>query len=103
METGRSLRETLWPNTRFNGAHRLSAMETPRLAVEGGNIAPLQWGHRLSAMETSSPPTRATRSTGCFNGATAFRRWKLASLAFIAWDLILLQWGHRLSAMETGR
>ena len=38
----------------------------------------LQWGHRLSAMETGSerpgPPTGICHS---FNGATAFRRWKL--------------------------
>ena len=38
----------------------------------------LQWGHRLSAMETSSP----------------------ASL--VGWSNAL-QWGHRLSAMETSR
>ena len=45
----------------------------------------LQWGHRLSAMETR------------FNGATAFRRWKRVRLCLTR----LLQWGHRLSAMET--
>ena len=37
---------------------------------------PLQWSHRLSAMETREQ-THAIRSAdGRFNGATAFRRWK---------------------------
>ena len=36
----------------------------------------LQWGHRLSAMETArSVPSLATPCTS-FNGATAFRRWR---------------------------
>ena len=35
----------------------------------------LQWGHRLSAMETCSSCLWAYRRRG-FNGATAFRRWK---------------------------
>ena len=41
-----------------------------------GGCVLLQWGHRLSAMETgrSTQPTEAAR---------------------------ILQWGHRLSAMET--
>ena len=33
--------------------HRLSAMETSRIGGDGNLLAsPLQWGHRLSAMET---------------------------------------------------
>ena len=88
---------------------------------------PLQWGHRLSAMETRCPVRPSKSLSDCFNGATAFRRWKQA-----ATDLKVansstasmgpppfgdgnrtsatspssifprLQWGHRLSAMETG-
>ena len=44
----------------------------------GGVDTPLQWGHRLSAMETGRE--------GCYYP-----------------DSGRLQWGHRLSAMETGR
>ena len=39
------------------------------------DIEPLQWGHRLSAMEARRSPSGPS-SCGCFNGATAFRRWK---------------------------
>ena len=60
----------------------------------------LQWGHRLSAMETRSrlgrPPVFLT-----FNGATAFQRWKLSGSIPAVMMLVSLQWGHRLSAMET--
>ena len=61
----------------------------------------LQWGHRLSAMETSPQVSRTWRPLATFNGATAFRRWKLAAIAALALVFVLLQWGHRLSAMET--
>ncbi len=100
-----------------------------RLAMSA-SVPKLQWGHRLSAMETAASKMRraqmavtasmgpppfgdgnlinrcALRSpSGCFNGATAFRRWKPTSF----WtgevtkgpDSDMLQWGHRLSAMET--
>ena len=36
----------------------------------------LQWGHRLSAMETLVPPLVMVMAWSSFNGATAFRRWK---------------------------
>ena len=36
----------------------------------------LQWGHRLSAMETGRSHASPIRSINAFNGATAFRRWK---------------------------
>ena len=41
------------------------------------HVCPLQWGHRLSAMESASTMTRVPCCTDCFNGATAFRRWKV--------------------------
>ena len=84
----------------------------------------LQWGHRLSAMETviqSLVPVRAGWKP--FNGATAFRRWKprtpmalgvlppsMGPPPFgekprtpmaLSLGYSRLQWGHRLSAMET--
>jgi hypothetical protein len=85
----------------------------------------LQWGHRLSTVETASksvgnreeidpsmgpppfdggnfrPLCRGPITLAAFNGATAFRRWK-------PWDGLTttitdftLQWGHRLSTVET--
>ena len=85
----------------------------------------LQWGHRLSAMETglcqlfrgvavrpsmgpppfsdgnrAMPAFQGSCST-TFNGATAFQRWKHAESPWELVALTRLQWGHRLSAMET--
>ena len=64
---------------------------------------PLQWGHRLSAMETGLSRVPKTQRREPFNGATAFRRWKLDELLATASLENILQWGHRLSAMETRR
>ena len=66
---------------------------------------PLQWGHRLSAMETTCRLTSlSARSTivtlSRFNGATAFRRWKQGGVPRRGPVYQPLQWGHRLSAME---
>ena len=86
----------------------------------------LQWGHRLSAMETRGYRRTPVARPGSFNGATAFRRWKRARLLgahqrphaasmgpppFGDGNVLgglgrrasccRLQWGHRLSAMET--
>ena len=41
------------------------------------DVGTLQWGHRLSAMESPGCTTPAMPRTR-FNGATAFRRWKVA-------------------------
>ena len=40
------------------------------------NYVLLQWGHRLSAMETSAVQGLLQSIKPSFNGATAFRRWK---------------------------
>ena len=57
--------------------HRLSAMETTTSKEEALALGFLQWGHRLSAMETARRLTRKKPSSTAFNGATAFRRWNL--------------------------
>ena len=61
---------------RLQWGHRLSAMETRSDSI----VCPwrdwLQWGHRLSAMETSVIGLPYHRHGQGFNGATAFRRWK---------------------------
>ena len=111
----------------FNGATAFRRWKQGMDQTRGISECMLQWGHRLSAMETvdwigpqlgvrqasmGPPPfgdgngvSRVTGETGgrCFNGATAFRRWKLESGK--GWHLHapVLQWGHRLSAMETAR
>ena len=109
----------------FNGATAFRRWKLAKASFDGLQEVTLQWGHRLSAMETS-PGTRAGAGAACsFNGATAFRRWKPAgqpsrpkrpgsfngATAFRRWKRMLtvpagtpaeyLQWGHRLSAMET--
>ena len=61
----------------------------------------LQWGHRLSAMETPPACGFLQHPYQCFNGATAFQRWKPTHQAQSLARRLSLQWGHRLSAMET--
>ena len=81
--------------------HRLSAMETSSNRRQPTSPSQLQWGHRLSAMETCrlGPAVEVFRR---FNGATAFQRWKLEEHVEKLKERDALQWGHRLSAMETG-
>ena len=57
--------------------HRLSAVETCERWRKIKWFTTLQWGHRLSAVETAYPTTRQTPLSTGFNGATAFRQWKL--------------------------
>ena len=61
----------------------------------------LQWGHRLSVVETwTARPESAARFSD-FNGATAFRWWKPALQGEITAYAKFLQSGHRLSVVET--
>ena len=87
----------------FNGATAFRRWKRPerRFKHMGGYV--LQWGHRLSAMETRSPRSGPHGDTGSFNGATAFRRWKREGWGIRSYAIRELQWGHRLSAMETIR
>ena len=68
----------------WNQADHNASMGPPAFA--GGNhflaagirqTTMLQWGHRLSPVETSQPLYCQTDSLVRFNGATGFRRWKL--------------------------
>ena len=65
------------------------------------HLVSLQWGHRLSAMETARDLTASIALQWCFNGATAFRRWKQGHKEIRFTPVQTLQWSHRLSAMET--
>ena len=88
---------------RFNGATAFQRWKLVHIRLEPNPDDPLQWGHRLSAMETSCLGRRCWPGPTSFNGATAFQRWKQKS-DVAAWiDDYALQWGHRLSAMETRR
>ena len=96
-----SSRARLKTSLRFNGATAFRRWKVLNQASSAVVSALLQWGHRLSAMESTGvaadcgdahtasmgpppfgdgkakpPPTRLT-SSGGFNGATAFRRWKV--------------------------
>ena len=61
----------------------------------------LQWGHRLSAVETGSARRPPWYPSQRFNGATAFRQWKPPDRGMWRARCSMLQWGHRLSAVET--
>ena len=113
----------------FNGAIAFQRWKQPALPPQLAIPEPLQWGHRLSAMETPDQQPWRLGQHRSFNGATAFQRWKLGMdfrtfpvqlpsmgplpmgpLPFsdgnLAWtsgpfQSSFLQWGHCLSAMET--
>ena len=82
-----------------------------------GAVKTLQWGHRLSAVETRWPRRNTPQSPPSFNGATAFRQWKHqgrpgtkprtrrfnGATAFRQWKLYQADAiGHRLSAWKLG-
>ena len=62
----------------------------------------LQWGHRLSAVETDVlawPLMAPVR----FNGATAFRQWKPHHQEICQAEASRFNWGHRLGSGIDGR
>ena len=67
----------------FNGATAFQRWKPPRTAEVMSVVPSLQWGHRLSAMETWSTRSHRRWLRWSFNGATAFQRWKLGSLLVI--------------------
>ena len=67
-----------------------------------GAVMPLQWGHRLSAMETSRWLTDITISVaGSLQWGHRLSAMETASRYLRSPYYSTLQWGHRLSAMET--
>ena len=89
-------------STPLQWGHRLSAMETT--VVGSGTIiirATLQWGHRLSAMETGVDVR--LRRPGCeaSMGPPPFGDGNAYDPGCLPFLSDSLQWGHRLSAMDT--
>ena len=64
------------PSSSFNGATAFRRWKLGHPVDAPCVVFVLQWGHRLSAMETPSRPPAMRQRVSCFNGATAFRRWK---------------------------
>ena len=80
--------------------HRLSAMETGSCSGDSIVSLILQWGHRLSAMETS----RYQHGQSLRQRLQWGHRLSAMETTFNGGDIFSwfgLQWGHRLSAMET--
>ncbi len=63
-------------SSKLQWGHRLSPVETCRTCRRWQSQRPLQWGHRLSPVETPARLRRLPSSRRSFNGATGFRRWK---------------------------
>ena len=63
---------------RFNGATGFRRWKLRAMPTNGRIWAGvLQWGHRLSPVETPTERLRKSAMRKGFNGATGFRRWKL--------------------------
>ena len=85
---------------RFNGATAFRRWKRPTKRVMNTDFPLLQWGHRLSAMETGPVPSLLTARTRLQWGH------RLSAMETTdpnprCWRCDKLQWGHRLSAMET--
>ena len=85
----------------FNGATAFQRWKPGMSRCQTCRAKNLQWGHRLSAMETWTLPPCPCPGATAFNGATAFQRWKHSVRVQPMSKSKGLQWGHRLSAMET--
>ena len=83
--------------------HRLSAMETNQTPTAEALGFLLQWGHRLSAMETHWSIPRPPRSNCGLQWGHRLSAMETQPLLNIPGMVSVLQWGHRLSAMETPR
>ena len=80
--------------------HRLSAMETTGQPYILNATPALQWGHRLSAMETAEALQMSVPSV-VLQWGHRLSAMETAESETKASRALLLQWGHRLSAMET--
>ena len=82
--------------------HRLSAVETSRKGRVSFFLMYLQWGHRLSAVETQLPGVQYPAPVPPSMGPPPFGSGNtLHQPPRTDSPSIHLQWGHRLSAVET--
>ena len=81
--------------------HELSAVETTQKISDSLESQELQFGHDLSAVETGM--LRQEGAPGCtgFNSATTFQPWKLIYNMAEYVEVDTLQFGHDLSAVES--
>ena len=95
--------ERLVSLAKLQWGHRLSAVETLVIATASDDLlSRLQWGHRLSAVETPSRPTSKMTGRNPLQWGHRLSAVETSSiLAPCSSSLVLLQWGHRLSAVET--
>ncbi len=66
----------------FNGATGFRRWKPDGSDGGKGDKGELQWGHRLSPVETAQVHQRNLKYLASFNGATGFRRWKPANALF---------------------
>ena len=68
--------------------HRLSPVETTGRSRLWKSGETLQWGHRLSPVETRMVSACCAARPAGFNGATGFRRWKqvYGRVVYAGWD-----------------
>ncbi len=85
---------------RLQWGHRLSAMESWYRSYTLPSWKKLQWGHRLSAMESSGNVRLVATAELASMGPPPFGDGKDHAIASTTLTPIPLQWGHRLSAME---
>ena len=96
---------SLWSSvraTRFNGATAFRQWKPSNVAVM--RLRPcsvLQWGHHLSAVETSAAYPAGHRRLRASMGPPPFGSGNRAYVASTRARDTGLQWGHRLSAVET--
>ena len=85
---------------RFNGATAFRQWKLPDVGLAALMSAQLQWGHRLSAVETEyreSPSELVARLQWGYRLSAV----ETAKTVKTAVHMLELQWGHRLSAVET--
>ena len=70
----------------FNGATAFRRWKAIVVSTSSPRRESLQWGHRLSAMESAASIPSPSADTPTFNGATAFRRWKGCRSICVTWN-----------------
>ena len=86
---------------RFNGATAFRRRKPAKRVRDAIKTIWLQWGHRLSAAETITPPGGRHLTSRASMGPPPFGGGNVLPISTSSSRSIELQWGHRLSAAET--